>query len=121
MAQRRRSCSGCPCAVVAADAGETNPAPRVSMTTASPSVSSTGARAGGARRSRTQAGRKRPGALGGGIAGRAFKGTVSARAGSLAGTAHDPGWMALGVGIEEVEEKQGCVTALEVTRERGAV
>ena len=61
--------------------------------------------------------------LGGGSSGRAFKGAVSTRAHSPAGTADGEGWVGLGVGIQEAEEKQVCVTPRppEVTRELGTV
>lgn len=46
----------------------------------------------------------------GGSAKQTFKGTVSTRVCLSAGTADGEGWVALGVGPQEVEEKQGYVT-----------
>lgn len=43
--------------------------------------------------------------LGGGIVGWVFKGIVFVCVGLFVGMVYDLGWMVLGVGIEEVEEK----------------
>lgn len=113
-------CSACLCEVVAANLGETSPAghpaaqPRPrrlhdNSTAHAPPARAPG-RAAGAEASCSLVASWAEAGPAGGRAGRVFKGTVSTWARSPAGTADGEGWVALGVGIEEVEEKQGFAT-----------
>lgn len=73
--------------------------------------------------SKPNAGRAEAGLVGwaAGTLRQTFKGTVFARTFSPEETANGEGQVAPRVGIEAVEEKQGCVTLPEVTRERRAM
>lgn len=121
MVRRGRTCP-VTCVVVAADARETNPSPNLGTQPRPRRLHDNPLRTcafmhpllawprAGANAEHPPGLGSAPRGLGGGSAKRTFKGTVSTRVCLSAGTADGEGWVAPGVGTQEVEEKQGYVT-----------